>query len=234
MIKGKKVLGLVTARGGSKRLPKKNVLNLNEKPLIAWSIEAGLGSKYIDDVVVTTEDIEIKEISKEYGAEVPFNRPDNLAKDDTLSIEVILHALDELSNLGKDYDFLFLLQPTSPLRTSKHIDEAISLLIEKEADSIIGVTETEYPIEWTNIVPDDLSMIHFYNALKKKLPNKSDSKRYKINGAIYFCNIDKLIESRSLILKSNCYCYQMDKLSSIDIDEEMDFLLAEQLMIKQS
>ena len=108
MIKGKKVLGLVTARGGSKRLPKKNVLNLNEKPLIAWSIEAGLGSKYIDDVVVTTEDIEIKEISKEYGAEVPFNRPDNLAKDDTLSIEVILHALDELSNLGKDYDFLFL------------------------------------------------------------------------------------------------------------------------------
>jgi len=129
MHKQRKFLAIIPARGGSKRLPRKNVLNLNFKPLIAYSIEAGIGSKYVDDLVVSSDNEEILNISKALGADT-IVRPNYLASDTATTFDAIRHALENISG----YDYIVLLQPTSPLRTSKHIDEAIELLDEKNAD----------------------------------------------------------------------------------------------------
>lgn len=125
MINGKKVLAIIPARGGSKGIPKKNIKPLNGKPLIAWTIEEAKKSVYIDKLIVSTDCEEILEVAKEFGAEVPFKRPAELAQDDTPSVELILHAIDYLSG----YDYITLLQPTSPLRVVKDIDQCISKTI---------------------------------------------------------------------------------------------------------
>jgi len=122
MIDSQKILALIPARGGSKGLPRKNILPLSGKPLIAWTVEAAKNSKYIDNCIVSTDDIEIAECAEKYGAEIPFLRPPNLATDFTSSNDVILHAIE---NIHDNYDLLVLLQPTSPLRTEYDIDNGI-------------------------------------------------------------------------------------------------------------
>ncbi len=128
MLNDKSFLAIIPARGGSKRLPRKNVMNLAGKPLIAWTIEAALNSTYIDEVMVSTDDREIAEIAQQYGASVPFFRPTELATDLTSTFDAIKHTLDFYAEMGEKYDFSVLLQPTSPLRESRHIDNAINLL----------------------------------------------------------------------------------------------------------
>ena len=139
MYKNKRCLGFLPARGGSKRLPKKNVLNLKGKPLISWSIEAGLRSRYIDKLVVSSEDEEILSIAAEHEVETLI-RPDELADDKTSSFDTIKHTLDN----SKEYDYIVLLQATSPLTNQTHIDKAIELLEEKNADAIVSVRETDH------------------------------------------------------------------------------------------
>ena len=121
MFKNNKVLGLIPARGASKRLPRKNLRQLNGKPLIDWSIAEAQESAYIDSVVVSTEDIEIKQHSYRQGVDCVIDRPSSLAQDESRSIDVVLHAVDVLAQQGQKYEYVMLLQPTSPLRTSKHI-----------------------------------------------------------------------------------------------------------------
>ena len=128
MIGKKKLLAVIPARGGSERIPKKNILNLSGKPLISWTIEAALASKYIDDVVVSTDDNEIFTIAKKYGAKVPFIRPDKFSSNHASSISVVLHVIDFLQKVNESYDYIILLQPTSPLRTVKNIDNQFPLL----------------------------------------------------------------------------------------------------------
>jgi len=135
-----KYLAIIPARGGSKRLPNKNILNLSGKPLIAWSIEAALKSEYIDDIVVTSDSDKILEIARNYDV-ITIKRPYYLASDTANSIDVIKHVIE---NVDGKYDYLVLLQPTSPLRNEKHIDEAIELLDIKKADAIISVCEMEH------------------------------------------------------------------------------------------
>lgn len=228
MYKNKTFLAIIPARGGSKRLPRKNLLNLCGKPLVAWSIEAGLKSKYIDKVVVTSDDNEILEISKKIGAET-IKRPDELASDTTKSVDVVKHVVE---NINGKYDYLVLLQPTSPLRNEKHIDEAIELLESKNADAIISVCEMDHSPLWSNTLPEDGSMKGF---LKDDVLNKRSQdleKYYRINGAIYICKIDKLFEENSFFIKDNIFAYVMDRKSSVDIDEEIDFKFAEFLLMK--
>lgn len=150
MYKNKTFLAIIPARGGSKRLPRKNVLDLCGKPLITWSIEAGLNSKYIDKVVVSSDDDEILEISRKFGAET-IKRPDELASDTATTFDAIKHTIDNLEK----YDYIVLLQPTSPLRDQKHIDEAIELLVEKNADAVVSVCEMDHSPLWSNTLPQD-------------------------------------------------------------------------------
>ena len=222
MYKNKSFLAIIPARGGSKRLPKKNILDLNGKPLITYSIEAGLKSKYIDKVVVTSDNDNILNISQKYGADI-IKRPLFLASDTSTTFDAIYHTID---NVDK-YDYVMLLQPTSPLRTLKHIDEAIELLMSKTADAIVSVSEMEYSPLWSNTLDDTLSMKEF---LKEEILNKRSQDLdiyYRLNGAIYICEINKLLAEKSFLLKENIYAYIMDKKNSIDIDEEIDFKMAE-------
>ena len=221
MHNNKSFLAIIPARGGSKRLPRKNVLDLNGKPLLAWSIEAGLKSKYIDKVIVSSDDDEILSVSKKYGANT-IQRPDGLANDIATTFDAIKHTIENL----KKYDYIILLQPTSPLRTEKHIDEAIELLELKKADAIVGVCEMEHTPLWSNVLSEDGSMKGF---LREEVLNKrsQDLESYfRLNGSIYICKTKKLLEEKSFFLKENIFAYRMDRKSSIDIDEEIDLELA--------
>lgn len=221
----KTFLAIIPARGGSKRLPRKNLLDLCGKPLIAWSIEAALKSKYISKVIVSSDDEEILNIAKEYKADF-IKRPDELASDTATTFDALKHTLE---NVGK-YDYVVLLQPTSPLRSEKHIDEAIELLKEKNADAIISVCEMEHSPLWSNTLDENLDMSNF---LRDEVLNKRSQdlpKYYRLNGAIYICKTDKLLENKGFFLKENIYAYKMNKKHSVDIDEEIDFIIAEKLM----
>ena len=227
MYKNKTFLAIIPARGGSKRLPRKNVLDLNGKPLIAYSIEAGLDSSYIDKVVVTSDDDEILTISKKYGA-VTINRPNELASDTATTFDAIKHAVDNYEK----YDYIVLLQPTSPLRGRDHIDKAIELLESKNADAVVSVCEMDHSPLWSNTLDESLSMAGF---LKDEALNKRSQdleKYYRLNGAIYICKTEKLLEEKSFFLKENIFSYVMDRKSSVDIDEEIDFKIAEVILNK--
>jgi len=223
--KDKTFLAIIPARGGSKRLPRKNVLDLAGKPLIAWSIEAGLNSKYIDKVVVSSDYAEILAVSKKYSAE-SITRPEELASDTATTFDAIKHTIDNV----EQYDYIVLLQATSPLRDTKHIDEAIELLESKNADAVVSVCEMDHSPLWSNTLDESLSMQGF---LRDEVLNKRSQdleKYFRLNGAIYICRTGKLLEEKSFFLKENIYAYKMNRESSIDIDEEIDFKIAEVLI----
>jgi CMP-N-acetylneuraminic acid synthetase len=225
MFNNKSFLAVILARGGSKRLPQKNILNLNGKPLVSWSIEAGLKSKYIDKVVVSSDDMEILEISKSCGAEI-ISRPSFLASDNSTTFDSIKHAIE---NFAK-YDYIILLQPTSPLRDEKHIDEAIELLDKKNADAIISVCEMDHSPLWSNVLPSNKSMMGFLKDEILNVRSQDLDMYYRINGAIYICRVDKLLSERSFFIKENIFAYEMDREVSLDIDNQLDFDFVEFLM----
>ncbi len=225
-MKDKKFLVVIPARGGSKRLPRKNILDLEGKPLIVWSIEAALKSDLIDTVLVTSDDGEILEISKKHGAQI-VKRPESLASDTASSFDAIVHAINSLDDL---FEYIILLQPTSPLRSTQHINEAIKLLEEKNADAIISVCEMEHSPLWSNTLASD-------NSLKNFIVNEAKDKRsqdletyYRLNGAIYICKREELLKEESFFIEKNIYAYIMNTFDSVDIDNKIDFELAKILM----
>lgn len=222
MLNEKTFLAIIPARGGSKRLPRKNILNLAGKPLIAWTIEAALQSKYIDKVLVTSDDDEILKVSNNYGAST-IKRPMHLSQDNSTSFEAINHAIENT----QEFDYIVLLQPTSPLRTSRHIDEAIQLIFQKKSDAIISVTEMEYSPLWTNTLPENESMDDFLREEDKNKRSQDLKMHYRLNGAIYISLTETLITTGSFFHKTGVYAYRMDNRSSIDIDNVMDFRFAE-------
>ncbi len=225
MYKDKTFLAIIPARGGSKRLPRKNVLDLNGKPLIAWSIEAGLNSQYIDKIIVSSDDEEILTIAKDFKADT-LKRPTELASDIATTFDAIKHIIDNV----EDYDYVILLQATSPLRNQQHIDEAIELLNLKNADAVVSVCHMDHSPLWSNTLDDNLSMNGF---LRDEVLNKrsQDLETYfRVNGAIYICNTKKLLEEKSFFLKDNIFAYKMDRKSSIDIDEEIDLTISKFIM----
>lgn len=158
MINGKRVIAIIPARGGSKRLPRKNILPLGGKPLIGWTIEAAQNSIYVDDVFVSTDDQEIADVASQFGVNVPGLRPEELSTDTATTQSVLFYTLEKYS---KDASIVVLLQPTSPFRNSGHIDQAIESLVEKSAFSVVSVTPCEHPPQWANTLPDNGSMKDF-------------------------------------------------------------------------
>ncbi len=227
MLNGKTFLAIIPARGGSKRLPRKNVLDLAGKPLITWTIEAGLQSKYFDKVIVTSDDDEILAIAKEFGSET-IKRPDELASDTATSFDAIKHTIDNVES----YDYIVLLQPTSPLRNFEHIDAAIELLENKKADAIISVAEMDHSPLWSNTLPEGGSMNAFIRDEVKNKRSQDLEPYYKLNGAIYICDTSKLLKEKSFFIHDNIFSYKMDKENSIDIDELIDLKLAD-LIIRE-
>jgi len=221
MFNNKTFLAIIPARGGSKRLPRKNVLDLAGKPLITWTIQAGLKSKYIDKVIVTSDDEKILDIAKFFYAET-IKRPDELASDTATTFDAIKHVIENIEK----YDYVVLLQPTSPLRNEKHLDEAIELLMSKKADAVISVCKMDHSPLWSNVLPEDGSIVNF---LKDDIKNKRSQdlpSYYRLNGAIYICRTDVLLDEETFFINDNIFAYQMERKSSVDVDNNIDFELA--------
>ncbi|MCG6261977.1 acylneuraminate cytidylyltransferase family protein [Vibrio vulnificus] len=225
-----KILAITPARGGSKRLPGKNIKNLNGKPLIQWTIDAALAVQEIARVMVTTDCDEIAEIAKQAGAEVPFIRPPELATDTSSSTDVIRHALDFYRAEGEEFDFVLLLQPTSPIRSADDIRHAIEQLKAHTADAVVSVCPCDHSPLWANTLPDDRSMADFIRHEVSQLRSQDLPDYYRINGAIYLTKVSRFYQENSLFLSSNIFAYVMNNESSVDIDHELDFLIAETVL----
>ena len=230
VINGKSVLAVIPARGGSKRLSRKNILPLSGKPLVVWTIEAGLKSKFVDEVVVSSDDEEILNISVKANARAMI-RPKELSTDFATSLSVVNHVLDEMEN---NYDIIVLLQPTSPLRTNIDVDSALELLSKNKADGIISVCETDHNPLFANTLPVDGSMKNFIQNNLKNTRTQDLPKYYRINGAIYIYKTRQLIDENTFFLKDNIFAYIMNKNESVDIDDSFDYKFAEFLIENQT
>jgi len=231
LYKNKRILAIIPARIESKRLFQKNLRELKGRPLFCWSILSALNSSYLDEVVVSSDSDEIVKISKEYGASAPFLRPKKLATDDIRGYYALEHAVEFYrSDLNKTFDYIMCLQPSSPLRTSEDIDCAIEYLINKKADSVVSVCESTHPTDWINTLPKDFSMINFLTDSVKLKRSQELNKEYRLNGAIYMAKTNLLLEEETFFLKSNVFAYEMPATRSVDIDNIVDFKLAEVLM----
>lgn len=230
MIQGKTVLAIIPARGGSKGIPRKNVKQLAGKPLIAWTIEEANKSKYIDRLILSSEDEEIIKVAKEWGCEAPFVRPPELAKDDTPGIEPVLHALNTLK---EKYDYVVLLQPTSPLRSVDDIDGCIELCIFSDETSCIAVTKVDqHPFLMYTITT--LGYLKEFVKKTNKIYHRQDLPGvYIVNGAVYVAKFNVLADSRSFLTpETKAYVMPYDR--SLDIDDEFDLKLCEFIMRPQN
>lgn len=224
-----KNLAVITARSGSKGLKDKNIKLLGEYPLLAYSIKAAKESGMYDEIFVSTDSEKYAEIAREYGASVPFLRSDKIAGDHASSWDAVREALDKYQELGKVFDTVTLLQPTSPLRSAEDIRNGYQLFEEKNADYVIGVCQTDHSPLWCNTLPEDLSMADFISKEIDSKPRQELPDYYRINGALYIVRVDKL-DGVDDMYHPGCYAYVMPQERSVDIDTEFDFKLAELLM----
>jgi len=224
----KKVLAIIPARGGSKGLPKKNTLNLAGKPLIAWTIEAALDSRCIDQVIVSTDDKDILDISKKYDCEI-IKRPSELSGDKVTMLPVVKHALECLGIEYEENTVVVLLQPTSPLRCHTHIDLAVKLFTDKWT-SVVGVCEAEHtPYKMYNITNSELK--DFTSKRWRGLSRQEIAPVYRENGAIFVFDSNQVINNNTL-RGNRPRAFIMDTIYSIDIDTNIDLMIAE-LILKQ-
>jgi CMP-N,N'-diacetyllegionaminic acid synthase len=232
MINEKSVIAIIPARGGSKGLPGKNIKELCGKPLIAWSIEAGLGSKYIDEVIVTTDSEEIAHIARAFGASVPFMRPTELASDTATSFDAIKHTLDYCENeLNKKFDYIVLLEPTSPLRDMNDIDMAIEqLLSNPQASALVGICKTESQNPAFLVKKNDENFLVGYENKNMKVLRRQDiSDVYFFEGSIYVSLIETLLTEKTFYHETTLG-YEVPKWKALEVDDLDDFVMIEALM----
>lgn len=223
-----KFIAIIPARGGSKGIPRKNIKLFNKKPLISWTIKAAKDSNVFDSIFVSTEDDEIAKISKKHGALVPFLRPKYLAKDDSTTLSVIQHFIKKYYKNKSEPHAVVILQPTSPLRTSKHIKSAIKLFLScKNVDSLVSCVKVPH-----NFVPSSLMKINKKGFLEKYKKNSLNKYRRQDkenliarNGAAIYITKTKLLNK--YIIGGKTLPYYMDPIDSVDIDDQKDWDMAE-------
>lgn len=228
------ILGVITARGGSKSVPRKNIKDLGGKPLLAWTYEAAKQSAVLDRIIISTDDAEIAEAGKKWGGEVPFMRPKELAEDTTPTLPVLQHAVKWLQD-NEQYspDAVMLLQPTAPLRQVRHITEAVNIFAESGADSLVSVVEIpgHHSPYWAEVIDDDgWGRLFTGDPIRKRITRRQNfpKKTYTHNGAIYLFKTGLLFEAE----EPNFYgdkvkLYPMEEKFSVNIDSPEDWALAE-------
>ena len=216
----KKILAIIPARGGSKGIPKKNIVDLGGKPLIAWTIEASLKSKYITDTYVSSDDDEILNISKKYGANT-IKRPAELATDTATSESVVEHIIYELKKQHKLYDCIVLLQPTSPFRDEKIISGAIESFFSKNATSLISVNEIDNKVLKAFVENKNGFIEGIKNNIYPFLRRQDLPKVYMSNGAIYIIKTDEFLRDKSFWTPKTIEFIIGEK-ESLDIDSIND------------
>lgn len=231
MYNNKTFLAIIPARGGSKGLPGKNIKPILGKPLLQWTIEAGKNSKYIDELVVSTDSNEIAEVAKNCHAAVPFMRPDHLSGDTATSFVALKHAIDFYSSeLQKEFDFIIKLEATSPLRTAEDIDRAIETLMESDADAIVGIGRTEDQNPAFLVRLDNQNRISGYVNPDMTVIRRQDvDDIYFFEGSLYISKTDVLLEKKTFY-HSNTLGHIMPKYKTLEIDDIDDFVMVEALM----
>lgn len=220
-----KGLAIIPARSGSKGLPDKNILPLAGKPLLAWSIDVAFDTGLYDTVHVSTDDEHYAEIAREYGAEVPWLRPEALADDQSSSWDVARWTMEQYEKRGRHFDFMTLLQPTSPFRTTHDVEASFELMRQHHYPGVISVCEMEHSPLWSNPLPEDRSLDGFIKSYDQKARQTLPT-YYRLNGAIYHISRDLLFDPKRNVYDAS-YAYIMPLRRSIDIDTFEDFKLAE-------
>lgn len=222
----KRVLTVITARGNSRELPRKNVLPLLGKPLIGWTIECARAAKSVETLILSSDNTEIIDVARSFGCSVPFVRPAELAGSDASSMDVILHALDAME---ETFEYVVLLQPTSPLRRPDDIDACVALCRDEGAPAAVSVCSAGKPLHWMFEIGADGKMSRVL-----ELPQVDGGRQvlqhpYVLNGAVYVARTDYLREVRSFI-GPGTRAHVMPSDRSVDIDSHADFLIAEALL----
>ena len=231
MINQKKVLAIIPARGGSKGLHGKNIRALHGIPLVAWPIKAALGSRWIDRVVVTTDDTEIAAIAQQYGADVPFLRPAHLAEYVSNSSGAILHALEFCTMQDGEYDYIVILEPTSPLTESIDIDKALETLVASDHLSIVGASKvgSSHPA-YCAVIGDDQRLKPFNrDSFGSPLRRQDVDDLYFFDGSLYISDVKKYREEATFYHESTLP-YIVPAWKSLEIDTLLDFLMVETVM----
>jgi CMP-N,N'-diacetyllegionaminic acid synthase len=226
MINKKKVLAIIPARGGSKGIPGKNIKIINGKPLLAWTIEQAKASKYIDRFILSSDDEKIISVALKYECEVPFKRPKELATDFVGSMPVLIHAMEAISEA---YDYVVLLQVTSPLRLAKDIDACIEQCEEKKAPACVSLVQSDKSPYWMYTVSDSdiIEPIIDNNILPKR--RQESTPVYSVNGAVYVANT-KWIKKQDHFLTPETLGYVMPRERSIDIDTPLDLKILKTIL----
>lgn len=228
MINTKRVLGLVGGRGGSKGLPGKNLKPLGRQPLIAWTIQAALASRYIDRLILSSDDEEIIATAEEHGCPAPFVRPANLAQDDSTAVDVALHALDALD---EQFDLLVWLQPTSPFRTTADIDACLELGASGGAPGCVSVTRLDKPPEWMFRKDADSHLHPLLGDWDFPSRRQETDPVHSLNGAVYVVDTT-WFRAEKRFLSPETLAYEMPPERAVDIDSEQDLRLAEVILTK--
>ena len=235
MIAGKncqmKSIGIIPARSGSKGLPNKNIRLLNEKPLMAYTIEAAKESGIFDEIMVSTDSTEYANIARQYGAEVPFMRSSENSRDASSSWDTVKEVISKYMEKGILFNDFCLLQPTSPLRTAEDIQRAYRMFDEKAATAVVGVCECEHSPLWSNTLNSNMELKDFVKP-QDYLQRQKLEKFYRINGAIYIVNVNEFLKDM-FIYREGSYAYVMPTERSIDIDNLLDFKIAEALLLEE-
>ena len=219
------ILGLILARSGSKGIKQKNISKLCGKPLIAWTINSALKSKNLTDVILSTDSATIAKIGKKFGADVPFIRPLKFSKDKSPSIDAIEHAIKWLRKKGKNYEFVVLLEPTSPLRDHNDIDLAINKIIKLKAQSLVSVSKAVALHPAYLYKKTKAEKIKPFKTYKKKYIRKQDIEPvYFMEGTIYISKVSTLLKKKTFCHK-NTLMYEVPKWKSLEIDDSLDLIL---------
>ena len=224
-----KRIAIIPARSGSKGLKDKNIRLLLGKPLVAHTIECAKRSNDFDKIFVSTDSQEYADIAMKYGADASFLRSEINSGDNSSSWDVVREVIGVFENNGNHYDEIMLLQCTSPLRLPEDIHNAIELMHKKKASAVVSLAECDHSPIWCNTLPDDMSMDNFDKKEYKDLPRQQLPVFYRYNGAIYLITYDELF-NKDHMLEKGCFAYIMPQERSIDIDTELDFIIAETIM----
>lgn len=237
MVKGTRIehcmrnLAVIPARSGSKGLKNKNIRMFAGKPLMAYTIESAINSNQFKCVHVSTDSLKYADIARQYGADVPFLRSEKLSTDEAGTWDTVRFVINEYLRLGNEFDTVTVLQPTSPLRTAGDIIAAFHIFEKKGAEAVVSVCETEYLPLLCNVLPENGSLNNFVD-LNIVGRRQQSQQFYRINGAIYIQSVDLLMRKGELYGEKS-FAYIMAKGSSIDIDDDYDFTIAELLLLKR-
>ena len=223
-------IAIIPARSGSKGLVDKNIANVCGRPLIDYTIKAALESNCFQHIMVSTDSEKYADIAKKCGVDVPFLRSLETSSDTSDTWDVVREVLGRYEKKGEKFDYVMLLQPTSPLRSAKDIINAFQLIKTKEVVNVVSVTEVEHPVQWCFSLEDSLSLENYAKSPFNKMRRQDLKKHYIENGAIYLVKADRIMEKYYNLYEDNCYAYIMPRSKSIDVDDKIDLMMLEAIL----